>query len=525
MGVRHAGGQADPRPHPLSVHRVEGDPLSSRTAWCPTTSTSRRTASSCPPRWREVNGDQWLRVYNLAGLATGTMNQVSGFRFGQSVPESFVFSPGRPLPVRQQLLHGRVEHLPLRSGHAARSRRSRTPTRTSSGPSRFGRASGRARLHVSRASSPRSSSPSVVKDASAIRFLGTELARKHPVVTQWQVDPPGRRRRREARDRTAGRTSRSATWRSTTPFPSSRATRTRSRWAMRPTSPIRRATRASTSRRRTPVNGDLPSGERPHFEVKGRYIDWWGSLAWNRSDFYDLFGPVKRSRKGFAAKGGYDTFLIYDDPRTLAFTARAGYYANIDTLPYAQNIESGFTRLSELEVGLQVLERPPLAGGAGRREGHQVERVHRAAARDRRDAVVRPRQRRLWLGHPAGQLVDLVADGGRLHQRRSEHLDLELLLRRLRQQLRRQPRHQALPGHVLLPRLRHRRDQRPVVRPPAARMEHHALRFRVGGHADLPPRVDAPGAVRLGAVDRRRKLRRSARTTATSAGRSTSTSP
>ena len=30
------------------------------------------------------------------------------------------------------------------------------------------------------------------------------------------------------------------------------------------------------------------------------------ALSWNRSDFYDLFGPTKRSRKGYAAKLGYD---------------------------------------------------------------------------------------------------------------------------------------------------------------------------------------------------------------------------
>ena len=27
------------------------------------------------------------------------------------------------------------------------------------------------------------------------------------------------------------------------------------------------------------VNGDLPDDERAHFEVKGRYLDWWGSLV------------------------------------------------------------------------------------------------------------------------------------------------------------------------------------------------------------------------------------------------------
>jgi len=50
-------------------------------------------------------------------------------------------------------------------------------------------------------------------------------------------------------------------------------------------------------------------------------------------DFYDLFGPTKRSRKGFAAQGGYEHYLIYDDPRTLQFVAEGAFFDRIDTLP------------------------------------------------------------------------------------------------------------------------------------------------------------------------------------------------
>jgi hypothetical protein len=40
----------------------------------------------------EVNGDQFLRVWQLAGILAGDLTPTSEFRFGQSVPESFVFS-------------------------------------------------------------------------------------------------------------------------------------------------------------------------------------------------------------------------------------------------------------------------------------------------------------------------------------------------------------------------------------------------------------------------------------------------
>ena len=40
----------------------------------------------------EVNGDQFLRVWEIAKLQAGDLKPLSEFRFGQSVPESFVFS-------------------------------------------------------------------------------------------------------------------------------------------------------------------------------------------------------------------------------------------------------------------------------------------------------------------------------------------------------------------------------------------------------------------------------------------------
>ena len=69
-----------------------------------------------------------------------------------------------------------------------------------------------------------------------------------------------------------------------------------------------------------------PGGQRARAcrKLPADYLGWRGSLSWNRSDFYDLFGPTKRSRKGYAAKIGYDDLLIYDEPRTADAELRPG---------------------------------------------------------------------------------------------------------------------------------------------------------------------------------------------------------
>jgi hypothetical protein len=102
----------------------------------------------------------------------------------------------------------------------------------------------------------------------------------------------------------------------------------------------------------TPIGGNLPGDEKGHVEVTGDYLGWRGAAAVNRSDFYDLFGPTKRSRKGDALKLGYDDLLIWDEPRRLTLKYDLSYYDKIDTLPFAQNVSTTFTRLLVGEIGL-----------------------------------------------------------------------------------------------------------------------------------------------------------------------------
>jgi len=40
--------------------------------------------------------------------------------------------------------------------------------------------------------------------------------------------------------------------------------------------------------------------------IDGRYLQWWSSVAFNRSDFYES-SATKRSRKGFAARAATST--------------------------------------------------------------------------------------------------------------------------------------------------------------------------------------------------------------------------
>ena len=175
--------------------------------------------------------------------------------------------------------------------------------------------------------------PRVIEDVSAITFLGTEMAKKYPVVTTWQVPPPSRRR--SGAHPAAGRTTPWASW-GFVPSPVLQGYKSwvGFGWHADLEDPLH----CDLGFTAAFLFGDVPGIERPHLMLDWRYLAWHGDFSWNRSDFYDLFGPTKRGRKGFATHLGYDHFLIYDPPRRLELRTEVAYFDGIDTLPDFQNV-------------------------------------------------------------------------------------------------------------------------------------------------------------------------------------------
>jgi hypothetical protein len=88
-----------------------------------------------------------------------------------------------------------------------------------------------------------------------------------------------------------------------------------------------------------------PSEERWHAALAYRYREWDLEASYNGADFYDLFGPTKTSRKGYALRLGYDRFLLYDQPRSLKLGVRVGGYWDLERLPDFQNVTATSTQL------------------------------------------------------------------------------------------------------------------------------------------------------------------------------------
>jgi hypothetical protein len=314
----------------------------------------------------EINGDQYLRVWNLQRVLAHDLRPLSQFRFGQSVPESFVFSgDGRYLYgssyytgvsniFRYEVSTGSVEAV-------------------SNAETGFFRpiplADGRMIVlnYTAQGFVPAIIDPTVLKDVSAITFLGTEVASKYPVVKTWTVPPPS------TVDDAAITTNdgpyvplRHLSLVNGYPVLQGYKNALGLGYRLNVGDPLQFANFAITAAY-TPDK--VAPNERSHVELAGQYRDWRGSLSWNRSDFYDMFGPTKRSRKGYAAKLGYDDLLVFEGPRKLVLSYDAEYYDKIDVLPNAQNVGTPFTRLAIAQVGLHYVDLQQSLGGVDDEKG------------------------------------------------------------------------------------------------------------------------------------------------------------
>jgi hypothetical protein len=315
----------------------------------------------------EINGDHFLRVWELKSVLNGELKQISEFHFGQSTPESFVFSrDGRYLYgssyytgvsniFRYEVATGAVEAV-------------------SNAETGFFRpvplADGRMVVlsYTGEGFVPAIIDPRPIQDVSAISFLGTELVEKYPELKTWQVPPPGTVDDKKLIEREGPYVPlRSLEFANAFPVLQGYKNYVGIGYHFNVEDPLRFASLGVTAAY-TPSTG-LPSEERGHVDVYGRYEFWKAELAWNRSDFYDLFGPTKRSRKGYAAKLGYDWLLIYDDPRRLDAFFDVAWYDKIDTLPTAQNVPTSFTRLLTTSAELKYTEVRQSIGAAEDEKG------------------------------------------------------------------------------------------------------------------------------------------------------------
>ena len=322
-----------------------------------------------------------VRVIRTEGLAKGDATPLHTFTMGAAVPEGFVFSKdGRylygssfytgvsniyryeiateKLTAVSNAAVGFFRPLPIDESHLMVLR------------------------YAAKGFVPTLIEPNATEDLSAVTFLGEQVAAKYPEVQSWVATTP-----------------------SSVPYESqilrAGAYRPARDLSLEALIPVVEGYQNSvglgaSARFSDPLGFDwlaldssyspdhaVPSKERLHFMADAHAVDWTTGVAWNRADFYDLFGPTKRSLAGYNGYVSYDRALVYDPPQTLRFVAKIAYYGDLDTLPGYQNVTSPTQNLFTADAGFVGVDTRASPGAVDAETGHTWSiKVHGYGAQD-----------------------------------------------------------------------------------------------------------------------------------------------
>ena len=283
----------------------------------------------------EINGDQTVRVFRLSDLLAGNTTELARFQLGASTPEGCVFSPdGRFLYgsayytgvsniYRFEIATGKVEAVSNVATGLFR------PIPRDDG-------SLIAFEYTGQGFTPVVFDPRPLDDLGAITFLGAKVAAERPFVKSLAVGSPAN----VPLESMITKRDKYVPWRqmalgSTYPVIEGYKNRVAFGWQAVLEDPLR-FNQFSTAVAYSP---SAPSdAEHWHVNLDYHTLDWRFRYWHNDADFYDLFGPVERARKGDAFLVDYKRLLIYDLPRIFTFVADAADYRGLDTLPGAQKV-------------------------------------------------------------------------------------------------------------------------------------------------------------------------------------------
>ncbi len=292
----------------------------------------------------EISGKQTLRTFAVSALRRGEVTPLHTFDLGTAIPSSFRFSPDGRYLYGSSYYTGvsNIFRFALDTGKMEALTNSETgffqPTVLEDGSLLVFRYTGEGFVPA------RLPSVSPLEDLSAISFLGHETVEKRPVLKTWMAGSPARVQlepisRGTRPYRPLRRLGLESIYPSVEGYKDTVAVGAHLRFSD-PVGFNRLTFTAGVS----PWAG-VPADERAHVRVEYTRFDWKVRASLNDSDFYDLAGPTKVSRKGYSVSLGHTSLLLYDDPRRLTLDVKGQVSGNLDQLPEYQNVAVDVTRL------------------------------------------------------------------------------------------------------------------------------------------------------------------------------------
>lgn len=313
-----------------------------------------------------VDGKQSVKVWKMSDLESGDADDpVTTLSLPPSVPEMFTFTPDGKALLGNSYYTGvsNVYRLDIASG--------KWDVLTNAATGFFRpqlRPDGSLLVYdyTGEGFNPSIVQPQVRQDLGTINFLGTEVVNAHPELKQWGVGSPAKVPLDELiTNRGTYEPFKRMRFDAHYPIITGYGQRVAFGYYVHIADPLQfRQFSADLSVSPYGVEG----GQRFHFDAEYQTPNWKLTYWHNLADFYDLFGPVLRSRKGDAGIVNYTKPLIYDPPRQLDLFGSFAAYFGLDQLPGAQNV-LGPKNLRSGEIGLKYTNTTKALGGVDHEKG------------------------------------------------------------------------------------------------------------------------------------------------------------
>ncbi len=319
----------------------------------------------------EIEGRHSLRVWDLAAVKSGDMTPLVELDFGNTIPSDFVFSEDGEYLYGSSYYTGvsnlirydwRADEWEVMSNTETGLFR---PTPFEDGRLLAFRYSGEGWI-------PTVVDPVPLQDVNAITLLGQQIAEKYPVVKEWNVGSPSDIDL-DSKIVRQGEYHGFKWLKLESVYPIVQGYK--DTWAVGARvnfSDPMLLNRLDITATYSP-DSSLPSEERPHFQARFKRYNWWIDVAHNPANFYDLFGPTLRGRKGQRYAAGWNKTLVYDKPRKMDLNLVGALFDNIDTLPRYQNVPSPVDQLSSFSVRLAFSNTRASLGAVDAEKGHRWE--------------------------------------------------------------------------------------------------------------------------------------------------------
>lgn len=110
-----------------------------------------------------------------------------------------------------------------------------------------------------------------------------------------------------------------------------------------------------------------------HFDFDWSYGFWELTAAWNKSDFYDFFGPLMSSRNGWSVTLNYNRPHTLQSPFKWEWGAMLALYGDMDALPMYQNIDVTIRSFQYASAHIQASKMRTSLGGVVTEQGWSTE--------------------------------------------------------------------------------------------------------------------------------------------------------